>query len=624
MDDKKDYKNMDLSAYFIGPKGENGRLFKELTNDLIDDHIGYRKNFNAEDANSISEDEKDSPEFRKAVVNMKNVLNELSMKMRSGSIPWPTAGRYWAQMDNETLMPSLLAYNFAMLWNGNGVAWAGSPASTIMEKEVGQDLAKLNGYKENGWGYVATDGSIANVSALWMARNVASIPMAVKEVCPELVEGKSDWELHNMSVKGSLDLLDKAGDKKNEVKARSARSGKNLQSLGKWLVPSTMHYSWKKAVDITGVGEDNLVVLPVDDHYRINIDKLDAIIKENVEKNIPILGIVGVVGSTEEGAIDHIDKIVELRKKYNKQGVDFIIHVDAAYGGYGRTVYMDEDNNFMPYEKLEDAFKEYGIFTENNQFLKREVYDAYKAIAETDSVTIDPHKMGYVPYDAGGLAIEDTRMKNTLTYEAPYAFQEGVKVPASIGQFTLEGSKSVGSAAAVWVANRIIPLNIAGYGRLVARTLYAARRFNDMVDGKKFTVNGKTIISHAVYDPDFNMVDWVYKEEGNDSLKDMNDLTQAVFEYTSSSKGGDLYNLQLLTSDSSFTVDTYGDAPVNFIKSLGINESEYDKEGRLEILRSSCMTPWVYNEKTFDYWAPRINDAIQKTLEKIAQNEDIL
>ncbi|HIX01635.1 MAG TPA: tyrosine decarboxylase [Candidatus Ligilactobacillus excrementigallinarum] len=623
MKNNKDYKNMDLSAYFIGPKGENGELFKELTTKLIDEHIGYRQNFNSEDANSISEEEKVSEKYTNAVVNMKEVLNELSQKLRSGSIPWPTAGRYWGHMDNETLMPSLLAYNFAMLWNGNGVAWEGSPASTLMEEEVGQDLAKLNGYKDNGWGYVATDGTIANISALWMARNVASIPLAVKEVCPELVQDKTDWELLNMSVKESLDLLDKTGDKKNDVKAHSARSGKNIQVLGKWLVPSTMHYSWKKAVDITGVGEDNLVILPVDDHYRIDIEKLDKIIRENVDKQIPILGIVGVVGSTEEGAIDHIDQIVKLREKYRKEGVDFFIHVDAAYGGYGRTIYMDENNEFMPYEKLKDKFNEYGIFTENNQFLNKDVYNAYKAIADSDSVTIDPHKMGYVPYDAGGLAIADTRLKNTLTYVAPYAFQEGVAVPASIGQFTLEGSKSVGSAASVWVANRILPLNISGYGRLVARTLFAARKFNDMVDGMKFEINGKTIISHAVYEPDFNMVDWVYKIEGNDSLKDMNALTTAMYEHTSS-KVGNLYNLKLVTSASTFDKNIYGDAPVKFIESLGIDKNDYDREGNLEILRASCMTPWVYDEESFDYWAPRIKEAMKETLEQIAEEDDII
>ena len=252
------------------------------------------------------------------------------------------------------------------------------------------------------------------------------------------------------------------------------------------------------------------------------------------------------------------------------------------------------------------------------------MYNAYKAIGDTDSCTIDPHKVGYIPYNAGGLAIADTRMKDTLTYYAPYAFQEGVEVPASIGQFTLEGSKATGSAAAVWTVDRMIPLNISGYGRLVARTLYAARRFHDFFDGQRFSVNGKTVISHAVFDPDYNMIDWVYKEEGNNSLKSMNDLTQAFADYTSSVKGGDLYNLDMLTSDSNFSPETYGSAPVKFIESLDISGNEYYTENKLEILRASTMSPWVYDEETFDYWAPRIKKAIQGKLDLISRNESVL
>ena len=40
---------------------------------------------------------------------MKDVLNEISSRMRTHSVPWHTAGRYWGHMNSETLMPSLLA-----------------------------------------------------------------------------------------------------------------------------------------------------------------------------------------------------------------------------------------------------------------------------------------------------------------------------------------------------------------------------------------------------------------------------------------------------------------------------------------------------------------------------------
>ena len=36
---------------------------------------------------------------------MKDVLNEISSRMRTHSVPWHTAGRYWGHMNSETLMP---------------------------------------------------------------------------------------------------------------------------------------------------------------------------------------------------------------------------------------------------------------------------------------------------------------------------------------------------------------------------------------------------------------------------------------------------------------------------------------------------------------------------------------
>ena len=83
-----------------------------------------------------------------------------------------------------------------------------------------------------------------------------SLPLAIKEVAPEFVEGKSEWELLNMSTEEILEILDQIPEQIDEIKAHSARSGKNLQKLGKWLIPQTKHYSWLKAADIIGVGLD--------------------------------------------------------------------------------------------------------------------------------------------------------------------------------------------------------------------------------------------------------------------------------------------------------------------------------------------------------------------------------
>lgn len=42
-------------------------------------------------------------------------------------------------------------------------------------------------------GHISADGSIANLEGLWYARNIKSLPLAMKEVTPDLVAGKTDW-----------------------------------------------------------------------------------------------------------------------------------------------------------------------------------------------------------------------------------------------------------------------------------------------------------------------------------------------------------------------------------------------------------------------------------------------
>ena len=382
--------DINLKALFIGDKSENGDFYKEMLNELIDDHLGWRKNYMTQDLPAISFDDQSEESFINTQKRMKTVLQEVSSRLRTHSVPWHTAGRYWGHMNSETLMPALLAYKFAMLWNGNNVAYESSPATSQMEEEVGHDFATLMGFK-NGWGHIVADGSLANLEGLWYARNIKSLPLALKKVLPESVQDKSEWELLNMPLEDVLDILKKNVDSIDSIKAESARSGKNIGKLGKWLVPQTKHYSWMKAADIIGVGTEQVEQVPVDKNYRLDILELEKIIRKLASENTPILGVVAVVGSTEEGAIDEVHKVVDLRNKLIKEGIYFYIHVDAAYAGYARSIILDEQSNPIAYENLEGEYKKYGVFINNKQLVSKSVYEALLAIKDVESVTIDPH-----------------------------------------------------------------------------------------------------------------------------------------------------------------------------------------------------------------------------------------
>lgn len=103
-------KDMDIKAVFIGDKSENGAFYKMQLNKMVDEHLGWRENYLPGDVAAISEADKQAPRYIATREHMVEVLDEVSQRMRAGSIPWHSAGRYWGQMNAETLMPALLAY----------------------------------------------------------------------------------------------------------------------------------------------------------------------------------------------------------------------------------------------------------------------------------------------------------------------------------------------------------------------------------------------------------------------------------------------------------------------------------------------------------------------------------
>ncbi|KRN89128.1 tyrosine decarboxylase [Ligilactobacillus ceti] len=611
---KENLKDLNLDALFIGDKSENGDIYKRLTNKLIDEHLGWRQNYMPQDQPIMKADEKNEESFKTTVAHMEDVLSDLSVRLRTNSVPWHSP-RFWGHMNTETLMPALLAYNYAMLWNGNNVAYESSPGTSIMEEEVGEDFAQLFSYKE-GWGHIVADGSIANLEGLWYARNMKSIPLALKEVVPETVAGKSEWELLNMSVDEIMNILDGLdGEVVDAVKAKSARSGENLHKLGKWLIPQTKHYSWMKAADIIGIGLDQVIPVPVDSHYQMDMAELEKIVRNLAAENTPVLGVVGVVGSTEEGAVDPIHKIVALREKLLAEGIFYYIHVDAAYGGYARSLFLDENFDFIPYNELKDVHQEHGVYQEDVEYITEEVHAAFDAISKTESVTIDPHKMGYIPYSAGGIAIRDKKMRNIISYFATYVFDKDSVAPSLLGAYILEGSKAGATAAGVWTAHRVLPLNVTGYGKLEGRSVEASRRFYEFLQGLEFDVNGTTIEVNPLTEPDFNMVDWTFNVKGNKDLVKMNELNKVFYDYASANKGGS-YDNEFITSHTDFAIPEYGDSPLEYVKSMGFTEEEWRRADKVTILRACVLTPFMYDKDNFAEYAGKIKEAIQAKLEK--------
>lgn len=609
-------KDVDYKSLFLGDKAENSDTYTKELNRLITSHYGWRKNYIPEDTAAISDKMKQSPAYQDALQKQHDVLDELDQKLRAGSVPWMSAGRYWGQMLSDTLTPAMLAYSQAMLWNANNVTIECSMATSQMEADVSEDLTHLLGYKE-GWAHLTHDGSMANLEGAWYMRQFKSMPLAFKEVVPEKVKGMSEWELLNMSVEDVLKILKTlTPDQIDAVKTHSSRSGKDIQKLGKIIVPQTKHYSWLKAIDISGIGLDQMIQIPVKSDYRMDIDVLKKTIKKLVEEKTPILGVVAVVGTTEEGQVDEVDRIVKFRKEMEKQGVYFYLHVDAAYGGYARSLFLDENGDFIPFDELGNKFKEHKVFNYPVKISKH-VYDSHKAMEEADSITIDPHKMGYIPYNAGGIAIKYQAMRNVISYFAPYVFEKKTaSAPDMLGSYILGGSTAGATSAAVWAAHRTLPLNITGYGRLIGSSIEAAQRFRHFLTTLKFNVKGKVVKAYPLDNPDFNMVDWVLKVDGETSLEKTNDLNEKMFNL-SSYNSGPVYSNRYLASHTIFSKDTYGNSPIPFVEKLGFSKEDWEKVGAVTLLRAAIMTPFLNDDKLFAEYSKAVAKSMEKKLNQI-------
>ena len=149
------------------------------------------------------------------------------------------------------------------------------------------------------------------------------------------------------------------------------------------------------------------------------------------------------MGSTEEGAVDPLSKILSLRREFQEKGLSFLVHGDAAWGGYFCTMlpqgYKPGDEIQLPSEKGSGA----GFVPDSS--LREDTLEDLFMLREADSITVDPHKAAYVPYPAGGLCYRDGRLRYLITWTRPY-ISGGVVGETSIGVFGVEGSKPGASA----------------------------------------------------------------------------------------------------------------------------------------------------------------------------------
>jgi glutamate/tyrosine decarboxylase-like PLP-dependent enzyme len=612
---------IDLASVFLGPKGENADVFERLLLEAFRDHVFWRRNFHPEDGFQVLESDKHEPSYQRSISILSQELMGLLGELKAG-VPF-FSPRYVGHMNGELTMASLIGYFAAMLYNPNNVAAEASPVTSRMEMEVAAQLAEMIGYHpERQWGHLTSGGTVANFEALWVARNVKYLPVALRWVAEETgrdvpvvlpggdrsgIRALDLWQLLNLDAAAALDA---AAELERELgdpeAAREALSSHSLAAMGYQefgrrlagefgdalppgvvLVPSTAHYSWEKICRALGIGSAQLVHVPVDSRFRMDTGALEEMLRAMAARHQPVMACVSVIGTTEESAVDRLDRIVEVRGRVGRElGLAFHLHADAAWGGYAASITRAAGGARRSHA---DAMRDSSPET----WPREGVFSSLCALEATDSVTIDPHKLGGVPYPAGAIAFRDRRVRDLVAVEAPYLFHGAVNEWAYIGRYIFEGSKPGAAAAGVWMSHQVLPLDASGYGRVITQTARGALQLHRRIaagDWGSFTIV-------PLPEPDLNIVCFAIGHPQLTDLSAVNAFVDRVYGRMTASETSSGRELDYVVTKTTLRVAQYGRSALPFVEALGFTEADYERAGGLTVIRCTVMDPFLVERR---------------------------
>lgn len=678
-EDNRPYRNQtkQLGAWFLGPKAENAAFEEEMVLHILRDYFHWRRNYYPADEIVITQRmRREASEFNDALFQQ---LSEMLARLKR-HFPFYSP-RYIAHMLSDQTIPSVLGYFAGMLYNPNNVTPEAAPVTVEWELEVARDILHMLGYqtppaadahrgelrKEFGWAHITGGGTIANIEALWAARNIRYFPLAARRAAVDAglslavkLPGCAPGEQHAI---GELDERQCISIRPNEavfllfrfveaVKRHynlddaeaAVRAWQLLRDTGLSLphdgahavfakhppaifVSGTAHYSVAKAADVLGIGRDKVILVDVDRTFRLEVRDLIDKIRDAERRGLFPLAAIAIAGTTEEGAVDPIHRVAEFRRTYERERQSsFWLHVDAAWAGYLRSLFVTAQDNARDAEATEpERTQAVNQFTARTLEIRRrsyvrtlelhwgskEVTRAFLEFPRAESIVVDPHKMGYVPYPCGIVAFRNDRVRHFLTQEAPYitstthagAHAKLYETPRNVGPYILEGSKPGAAAAACWLSHRMIPPTVEGYGEIMRASVSAARELHEHLthweqsSRANLTELPYRFVSIAVPPPDTNIVCFVIRRKDSQSLTQMNALGEAVYKrLTIDAERGDrdyAYSQPFFISRTRFHPPQYSaHAVAELLERADVDASEYPAQG-IFVLRATVMSPYI-------------------------------
>jgi aromatic-L-amino-acid decarboxylase len=202
------------------------------------------------------------------------------------------------------------------------------------------------------------------------------------------------------------------------------------------------HSSMARAARVLGFRPNQVRVLPVDDGYRMRPEALAAAMAADLRAGRRPLFVAANAGATSTGAVDPLSELAALCRE---RGVWF--HVDAAYGGFAT------------------------LTVRGRRWLA--------GLELADSVTLDPHKWLYQPFECGCLLVrEGKRLRAAFRIQPDYLKDaEAAELEVNFSDLSVQLSRT-SRALKLWMSLRYFGIDAfrAAIDRSIDLALFAQAR----------------------------------------------------------------------------------------------------------------------------------------------------